>query len=154
MPAHRLGDQASGDEADGRARRGDEAEDAKCLRAVKRLGKEHHDHGQDHSRADRAADALHESRRDQHGLVEGQATQQRGADENRETRQVDPLAPDQVTDPAGEQEQAAECDQVRVDYPRQAGLREGQVLLNRRQRDVDDRHVDDDQEESGAQNYQ
>jgi len=56
--------------------------------------------------------------------------------------------------PAGEEEQAAERDQVRVDYPRQAGLREGQVLLNRRQRDVDDRHVDNDQEESGAQNYQ
>ena len=73
---------------------------------------------------------------------------------DRETREKDPLAPDQVTDPAGKQEQAAESDEVRVDDPRQPRLRKAEVLLNGRQRNVDDRHVDDDQEKTCAQNDQ
>jgi hypothetical protein len=71
----------------------------------------------------------------------------------------DLLAPDQVTEPAGHQEESGEGNQVGVDHPGQPRLREVQVMLNLGQRDVDDgrvegvhqhREADDDQREPAA----
>ena len=45
-----------------------------------------------------------------------------------DARQEDPAAPDQVAEAPGEQEQAAEGDQVGVDHPREARGREVQVV--------------------------
>ena len=67
---------------------------------------------------------------------------------------IDALAAEQVAHPAREQQQPAERDQVRVDDPRQPGLREAEIDLDGRQRDVDDRHVDDDQEKTRAEHDQ
>ena len=64
-----------------------------------------------------------------------------------------PLA-EQITEPAGQQEQAAEGDQVGVDHPREAALGEPQVALDRRQRDVHDGRVEDDHEEPDAEDDQ
>ena len=154
MPAHGLRDQAAGEQSDRRARGGDEAEDAEGLRPFIRLREEGHDHGQDHCRADGSSDALDEPRADEHRLREREAAQDRGADKDRQAHQEDALAAEEVADPAREKKEAAERDQVRVDDPRQPRLRETQVSLDRRQRDVDDRHVDDDQKEPGAEHDQ
>ena len=53
------------------------------------------------------------------------------------------LRPDQVAEPAGQQQEAAEGDQVAVDHPREVRLGEVQVALDRGQRDVHDRRVED-----------
>jgi hypothetical protein len=57
-----------------------------------------------------------------------------------------PFAPEQVGDPAAEQQQAAERERVRRDDPLAVVVGEAEVGLRRRERDVDDRHVEDDQQ--------
>jgi hypothetical protein len=52
------------------------------------------------------------------------------------------VATDQVAEPAGQEQEAAERDQVGVDDPAQVRLCEVQVALDRRQRDVDHRAVE------------
>ena len=130
MPAHGLGDETAGEQADGRARGGDKAEDSEGLGLLVGLGEQRDDHGQDHGGADRAADALHEPGGDQHRLVEGQAAQHGGSDEDGEPDEECAPAAEQVAQPAGQQEQPAEGDQVSVDDPRQARLRELEVALD------------------------
>ena len=154
VPADRLGDQPARQEADGGAGGGHEAEDAEGASLLVRAGKQGDDHGQDHRGAGGAADPLDEAGRDQHRLVEGEAAEHRGADEDTEPVQVDPLSAGQVAQAAGQQQQPSEGDQVGVDHPRQAGLGEAQIALDRGHGDVDDRHVDHDQEKSGAEDRQ
>ena len=64
-----------------------------------------------------------------------------------------PLA-DQVAEPAGEQQQAAERDQVGVDDPGEVALGEAEVVLDRRQRDVHDRRVEDDHQHARAEHVE
>ena len=135
-------------------RRRDEAVDPDRLGLVGGLGEHRHDHPEDHRGAERAADALEEARADQHGLGLGDAAQDRRGREQDQSGEEDALAPDEVAEPAGEQEQPAERDQVRVHDPREARLREAEVALDRRQRDVHDRLVEDDHEEARAQDDQ
>jgi len=52
------------------------------------------------------------------------------------------------------QQQAAEGDQVRVEHPREAALREAEVTLDRRQGHVDDRRVEHIDEDSRAKHVQ
>ena len=47
---------------------------------------------------------------------------------------------------AAEQQEAGEDDRVGVDDPLEAGRREAEAVADRRQRDVDDRDVEDDHE--------
>ena len=54
------------------------------------------------------------------------------------------LAPDEVAEPAGQQQQAAEGDEEGVDDPGQVRLAEVEVVLDRGQRDVHDRDVEHD----------
>ena len=58
----------------------------------------------------------------------------------------EPAASEQVGEPAAEQEHAAEEDRVGGDHPLQVLLAEVEVGLDRRKRDVHDRHVQDDHE--------
>ena len=92
-----------------------------------RLREHRHDHPEDHGGAERAADALHEARGDQHLRARCQPAQQRGEREHGQAGEEDLAAADQVAEPAGEQQQAAERDQVRVDDPGQAGGGEAEV---------------------------
>src|SRR5438128_8248376 len=126
----------------------------KAFALLHRLGEKGDDHGEDHRRAHRAADALDEAGGDQHRLAEREAAEKRRGGEQRETREEDPLATDEVADAAGEQEQAAERNQVRVDHPGEAGLGETEVTLDGRKRDVDDGHVDHDQQKACAKHQQ
>jgi hypothetical protein len=54
--------------------------------------------------------------------------------------------PEQIREPSAEQQCSAEGDRVRGDHPLQALLREVEVGLDRRQRNVHDCHVEDDHE--------
>ena len=65
-------------------------------------------------------------------LVLREAAQHRGQREQRHPAQEHPLAPHQVAQPAGQQQEAAERDQVGVDDPGQVGLRDVEVALDRR----------------------
>ena len=82
--------------------------------------------------ADRAAEPLHEARGDQHAPVVGQPAGDRREREQRDAGEEHALAADQVAEAAGEQQEAAERDQVGVDDPGQVGLREVQIALDRR----------------------
>ena len=69
--------------------------------------------------------------------------------EEGEPRHEEAAATEQVGEPPAEQERAAEEDGVRRDDPLQARLREVEVALDRGQRDVHDRDVEDDHELRG-----
>ena len=154
MPVDRLGQHAAGKQADRAARRGHEAVDADGLGLVAR-GREHrHDHPEHDRRRHGAADALDEARHHQHALALGGAAQNRGQGEDQEARHEDVLAPDQVAEAPGEQQQPAEADQVGVDHPGEARLREAEVVLDRRQRDVHDGHVENDHQHSRAEHVE
>ena len=154
VPADGLRQRPAGQQADGRAGRRDEAVDADRLRLLARLREHRHDHAQDHGRRQRAADALREARADQQRLARGEAAQQRREREERKAAQEHAPATDQVAEPPGQQQQPAERDQVGVDDPRQRRLREAEIRLDRRQRDVHDRGVEDDHHEAGAEHDQ
>ena len=127
VPVDGLGEHAAGEQADRRAGRRHERVDADRLRLLPRLGEHRDDHPEDHGRRHRAADALDEAGRDQHLLALGEAAQQRGDGEDAEPGEEDAAARDEVAEPAGQQQQPAEGDQVRVDDPGEAGLREAEV---------------------------
>ena len=109
-----------------------------CSRALREL---RDDDREDHARGDRPADPLKQPREDQQRLVLGDPAQDRRRREEDEAREKDLLAPDQVADPAGEQQEAAEGDQVAVEDPREVRLGEVEIALDRGKRDVDDRRI-------------
>ena len=75
VPVDGLGEHAAGEQADRAAGGGDERVDADRLGLLARLGEHRHDHPEDDGGGHRAADALHEARRDQHRLALRQAAQ-------------------------------------------------------------------------------
>ena len=154
VPVDEVGEHAAGQEADRAARRGDEAVDADRLRLLARLREHRHDHPEHDGRGERAAGALDEARGDQHLLALRGRAQQRGHREDGQADQEHQPAADQVTEPSGEEEQAAERDQVRVDDPREAALREAEVLLDGRKRHVHDRRVQNDHQHADAQHVE
>ena len=140
----------AGEDADRAAARGDEAEDAHRLRALGRLGEERHDQRERDRRDDRSADALHGARADQRGLRAGETARERGGREERDADQEQPPVPEEVTEPAAEQQEPAEREQIGVHDPGEGRLREVEVFPDRRQRDADDRHVEHDHEVAEA----
>jgi hypothetical protein len=102
---------------------------------VQRAREEHPEHpgdGQplDNGRGHRAADALNEPRGDEYDLAVGKPAHGRGDREHAQSREEHAAARYQVADPAREQQQPAERNQVRVHDPREARLREPEVVLN------------------------
>ena len=66
----------------------------------------------------------------------------------------DPLVAEQVAEPAREQQEAAEGEQVGVDHPGQRGLREAEVGADRGQRDVHDALVEHDHQVAEAEHVE
>ena len=154
VPVDRLGEDPTRQQPDRTAGDGDERVDADRLRLIPGLREHGHDHPQDHRGRQGAPDALDEARPDQHALALGHRAQQRRAGEHPEADQEDASLADQVADPSGEQQQAAERDQVGVDDPGEVVLREAQVVLDRRQGDVHDRRVEDDHQHAHAEHVE
>jgi len=154
VPVEGLRQEAARQQTDRTAGGGHETEDADRPRSFTWLGEQRHDHAQDQRRCQRAADALHEPRGDQQLLARGQATQQRRDAEHHQARDQNALATEQIAQPPGQQQQATERDQIGIDHPRQARLREAQVALNRWQGNVDNGLVQDDHQHPGAQDHE
>ena len=86
--------------------------------------------------------------------VLGDAGQQRGGGEHRGAGQEHALAAEQVAEPPGQQQQAAERDQVGVDDPAEAGGGEAEIRLDGRHRDGHDAAVEDRHQQPGRDHSQ
>ena len=95
------------------------------------------------------AEPLQPAECDQRPLGPGEAAQQRARGEQRQAGDEEPSAPEQIGDPAAEQQRPAEENRVGGDHPLQVRLREAEIRLDRRQRDVHDRDVENDHELGG-----
>jgi len=151
VPAESLGEDPPEDLADGGACRADETERTDRRAPLARLREQRDDHAQAHRRGRRPADALGEPRGDQHLLAGGDPAQQRRGGEQGQAGDERALAAGQVAEPAGQQQQAAEGDQVGVDDPGQIGGREAEAALDHRQRHGHDAAVEDDHQHCRAE---
>ena len=154
VPAQCLGEGAAGEEAERAARNSGEHVGAHRPRAVvggRELGD---DDGQDHRGLHGGADALDEAGGDEEALAGRGAAQDRGDGEEHEPRKEHAPASEQVAEPAGEQQEAAEGDEEGVDDPGQVALAEVQIALDRRQRHIHDRGVEHDHELGQADNHE
>jgi hypothetical protein len=124
------------------AAREDERVHAHRDRPLRRLGKVDDQQGQYRRRGHRAAQSLDEPGHDQHELIARQPACHRRQRERHDPGEKHPLAPKQVSQASSQQQKAAERDQVRVQNPRQVRLREAEVALHRRERDVHDRPIE------------
>ena len=121
VPVDRLGQDAAGEQADRAAGRGDEAVDADRLRLLARLGEHRHDHAED--RRPRSSRRRRPGRSARRRASPGSGRRRRASDATvktaRPARKI-AAARDEVAEPTGEQQQAAEGDQVGVDDPGEA----------------------------------
>ena len=135
------GQQASGDQADGAAgdaHRGVHAHRPVPGRALREGGRDQRERGR---RDRRGACALDGAGREQPRLGGGEPARQRSRREQQQPGYEHLAAAEQVPGPAGQQQQPAEGQRVGVDHPFQAGAGKAERVLDVRQRDVDDRRV-------------
>ena len=154
VPAERVGEHAAEQDADAAAAGHHEAEEAHRLRPLDGLLEEQQQQRERDRRDDRAAEALHRTRGDQHVLRGREPTGERGDGEERDPAQEDPPVPEQVAEPSAQQQEAAEGQQVRVQDPRERLLGEAEVGANRGQRDVHDRRVEHDHQVPQAEDVE
>jgi hypothetical protein len=117
VPAECLCEHAAGQQPERAAGDGHEhvgAHRAGPLACLRELGD---DDREDHRGLRRGTDALQEAGGDQRPLRGRDAAQKRGRSEDRQADEEDALTPGQVTEAAGEEQQAPERDQERVDDP-------------------------------------
>ncbi len=132
-----------------RAAAGRRAVDPERKVALATLGERRHQQRERGGCHQGAPQALKRAKRDQRALRPGEAAQQRGRAEQREPHHEQAPAPEQVCQPPSEQQHPAEEDRVGRDDPLDRRVRESQVGLDRRQRHVDDRDVQDHHELGG-----
>ena len=143
-PVEQLGQRAAEQQADGTPHTCDRGVDAERLAALLGIGERRRQQRERGGREQRAENALKCPGGDEH--VEAL----RGAAERRRAREADqagderPFAPEQVGDPAAEQQQRPERERVGGDHPLAVVVGEAKVALRGRQGDVDDGHVEHD----------
>src|SRR5262249_964431 len=79
---------------------------------------------------------------------------ERGEREDHQAEHEHAAAPEEISRPPAEQEQAGEGEGVGADHPLEPLRRESELVLDRGQRDRDDRRVEDDHEECAAEKCQ
>src|SRR5579884_3819467 len=94
-------------------------------------------------RQERARDPLYGARRDQRGPGGGGGARERRHAERGDADREDALAAEEVAERAADEQEGAERKQVRVDRPLLQREPAAEVAPDRRQRDVDDRRVDE-----------
>ncbi len=151
VPVQQAGQHAAEQGADRATAGHHEAEDAHRLGALTGVGEQAHDQGQGDCRDGCTAESLDGAARDEQAGRWREAAGDRRHGERHHAGLEDPLVAEQVAEPAGEQQEAAERQQVGVDDPGQRGLREAEVGLDRGQRHVDDAHVQHDQQVAQAE---
>ena len=154
VPGEEPGEHAAEQHADGAAAGHHEAEDAHRLGPLRRLGEQAHDQ-RERDRGHRgAAETLHRAADDEPGRGRRQAAGHGGDGEEHRAAEEDPLVAQQVAEPAAQQQEAAEGQQVGVDDPGQRRLAEAEVVADRRQRDVHDALVEHDHQVAEAQHVE
>ena len=88
---------------------------------------------------------------DQELLRAGQSTGGRGGGEEADADEEQPAAAVEVAEAPAEQQEAAEGEQVGVHHPGERRVGEAEIALDRRQGDIDDRRVEDDQHVTEAE---
>src|SRR4029079_54340 len=97
--------------------------------------------------------ALDEPGDDQGGPVRADAADERREREHGQADKEHPSPADEISEASGEEEDAAEGDEVSVDDPGEARLAEAEVALDSRERDIHDRRIEHDHERPGAQDF-
>jgi len=151
VPVEPVGEHSAQQDADTASARGHEADEAHRPGALTGLGEQRHDERERDGGDDRPAEPLHGARRDQHPRRAGQAARDGRGGEGGDAGEEHPAVPEQVAEPAAQQQEPAEGEQVGVDHPGQARLGEAEVLTDRRQRDVHDRRVEHDHQVAQAE---
>jgi hypothetical protein len=123
------------------AKRGPRADGAAALGAVERRA----DDREAARHEERRADALERAADDEQQRRGGDAAQNRRGSERHHADQVDALAAELIAHRAADEDQRAEKQRVRLDHPLDIDDRRVEAGLKRRQRDVDDGHVDERQ---------
>ncbi|MFN8147083.1 MAG: hypothetical protein U0R76_06395 [Candidatus Nanopelagicales bacterium] len=153
-PREVLGEDAAEQQAEGRTAAGDRAVDAERAGALLRVVERHGDQRERRGRQQRREGALQGAGAEQPDGV-GRDAAERGR--RREAEQADDegaLAAGVVGDAAAEQEQAAEGERVGGDHPLLVGVADAEVGLGGRERQVDDRGVEDRHERGHADDEQ
>ena len=154
VPVEAVREHSAEQDADAAATCSDETDEAHRLGPVGRLGEQVHHERQRHGGDNCPAEALHRAGGDQHARRPGQAARDRGGSECSDTGHEQPPLTEQVTEPAAQQQEAAEGQQVRVDDPGERRLGEAEVGSDGRERDVHDRRVEHDHQVAEAQHDQ
>ena len=94
----------------------------------------------------RGTETLDGTSRDEPSGALREAAGQRGRGEEDQAGDEQAPTSEKIGQPTAEEQEAAEHEHVRVDDPREVVLREVEVRADRRERDVDDRGVEDDDE--------
>ena len=145
-PVEHLGQEAAEQQAEGAAGAGDGAVDAERLGALGGLGERRGEQGERGRGEHRGEHALERAGADEQLEALRGAAERGCTGEAEQAGDERPLAAEQVGDPAAEQQQAAERERVGGDDPLAVVVGEPEVLLGGGERDVDDRHVEHDQQ--------
>ena len=154
VPGEEVREDPAGEHPEGPTSGEDEPEDAHRLGTVGRLGEEHHRERERDRRDKRAAEALDRARGHQLPLRGREPAGERGEGEERDADQEHAALPEEVAQPPAQQQEAAEREQVGVDHPGERGLREAEVVPDRREGDVHDRHIQHDHQVAEAEDDQ
>ena len=154
MPADDVGDDPAEQNAEASAPRGDEPEDSHRLRALARLGEEVDHERQRDGGCDRASDPLYSARDHEHFLRGREAAGEGRDREHGDSDQEEAALAVQVAEPAAEQQKASVREQVRVHHPREGRVGETEIVLDRGERDADDRDVEDDHQARQAEDVE
>ena len=135
--------------ADGGAASGSRPPEAERDVALAALAERRHQQREAGRREERPAETFDRAEADERARRPGEAAEGGAEREQHDAGNEDPAPAEEIGEAAAEEQEAAEDDGVRADHPLEARLREMQVGLDRRERDVHDRHVENDHELGG-----
>ena len=153
-PVEQLGQRAAEQQADRAAHAGDGGVDPERLAALGGVGERRRQQRQRGGREHRGERALHRSGADEHVVALRGAADGGGAGEAQQPRDERPLAAEEVGDAPAEQQQAAEAQRIGGDHPLALVVGEAELALGGRERDVHDRHVEDDEQLGDADHHE
>jgi hypothetical protein len=145
-PVGELDQRAAGEQTGGGAKSEQPGPDGQCAASLRGCGRGGQEQGQGRRRQQRAEGPLERPRPDEHPGAGGDPAQRRRSGEAGQADGEDPPRSEAIGEPAADEEQAAEGQQVGIDHPREIGHREVQLLPDRGQGDVGDGVVDQEHE--------
>ena len=154
LPGEEIREDAAQEDAGRSAEAADRAPGAERDVALAPLGEGGGEDGERGRRDGGRAETLERPGGDQRLVAPGEAAEKRADRKDDEPAHEDDSASEDVRESATEQHEAAEDERVGADDPLQVVLREAEVDLDRGQRDVYDRDVEDDHELDGANKRQ